>query len=121
MTEVTRVLHVIPSIAAVHGGPSVMVEMMARGLLASGVDVHIATTNDDGNALLNVPCGVPVISNGLTFWYFPRQLSFYKVSLPLQNWLARSVSGYQLVHIHALFSHSSWAAAGAARAAGIPY
>ena len=121
MTDITKVLHVIPSVAAIHGGPSVMIEMMARGLLASGVDVHIATTNDDGAGLLNVPCGVPVVRDGLTSWYFPRQLSFYKVSLPLQTWLSESVANYRLVHIHALFSHSSWAAARAARAAGIPY
>ena len=75
-----KVLHVIPSVAAVHGGPSVMVERMARGLALEGLDVHIATTNDDGSGKLKVPLGKPVERDGLTFWYFNRQTSFYKYS-----------------------------------------
>ena len=121
MTEIRKILHVIPSIAAVHGGPSVMVEMMARGLANTGVAVHIATTNDDGAGRLSVPCGVPVQRDGLTYWYFDRQFSFYKYSRPLSQWLAQHVVDYQVVHIHALFSHSSSAAARHANHHGVPY
>ena len=121
MTEIRKILHVIPSVAAVHGGPSVMVGMMTRGLAQAGIEVHVATTNDDGAGRLNVPCGVPVERDGLTYWYFNRQLSFYKYSRPLSQWLSRHVGDYQLVHIHAFFSHSSCAAARRARQQGVPY
>ncbi|HWE52169.1 MAG TPA: glycosyltransferase [Bryobacteraceae bacterium] len=116
-----KVLHVIPSIAAVHGGPSVMVEMMARGLSQSGVDIHIAATNDDGAAKLDVPCEEPVLRDGVTYWFFNRQTNFYKFSLPLSRWLSRHVTDYRIVHIHALFSHSSYAASHWAQRRGVPY
>ncbi len=116
-----KILHVIPSVAAVHGGPSVMIGMMARGLSQSGFDVHIATTNDDGAEKFPVPLGEPVLRDGLTYWYFDRQTQFYKFSMPLSRWLSKHVSDYRLVHIHALFSHSSYAAAHWARRRKVPY
>jgi glycosyltransferase involved in cell wall biosynthesis len=119
---VTRVLHVIPSIAAVHGGPSVMLEQMARGLSRTGIEIHIATTNDDGaGPLLGVPCGVPVMRDGIVYWYFQRQTSFYKFSHPLSKWLGRHITDYQVVHIHALFSHAALAAAYWAHRRSVPY
>jgi glycosyltransferase involved in cell wall biosynthesis len=118
---VTRVLHVIPSIAAEHGGPSIMLEQMARGLSQTGMEIHIATTNDDGAGRLEIPCGVPVMRDGITYWYFRRQTSFYKFSHPLSKWLASHIGGYQVVHIHALFSHAALAAAYWAHRRGVPY
>jgi glycosyltransferase involved in cell wall biosynthesis len=98
-----------------------MIEMMARGLSQSGFDVHIATTNDDGAGKLPVPCGEPVLREGVTYWFFDRQTSFYKFSMPLSRWLSKHVSDYRIVHIHALFSHSSWAASYWAHRRGVPY
>src|SRR5438477_11628771 len=115
------VLHVIPSIAAVHGGPSIMLERMARGLAQFGIDIHIATTDDNGAGRLDVPHGVPVVRDGLTYWYFNRQTRFYKFSHPLSAWLSRHIEDYQIVHIHALFSHSAFAAAYWAHRRGVPY
>jgi len=116
-----KILHVIPSIAAVHGGPSVMIEMMAAGLARAGFEVHIATTNDDGAGKLPVPCGEPVLRDGLTYFFFNRQTGFYKFSMPLSQWLSKHVSDYRIIHIHALFSHSSWAAARWAHRRNVPY
>jgi glycosyltransferase involved in cell wall biosynthesis len=48
-------------------------------------------------------------------------MEFYKVSPGLARWINRHVLDYDLVHIHALFSFSSVAAAWAARNAGVPY
>lgn len=119
--KVAKVLHVIPSIAAVHGGPSLMVQLMAQGLSGAGIEVHIATTNDDGTGLRAEPCGQPVVRDGLTWWYFERQTRFYKYSRPLSRWLAEHVTDYQVIHIHALFSHASVAAAYWAQRRGVPY
>jgi glycosyltransferase involved in cell wall biosynthesis len=118
---VTKVLHVIPSIAAVHGGPSIMLEQMARGLTQTGIEIHIATTDDDGAVRLDVPRGVPVIRDSITYWYFSRQTSFYKFSHPLSKWLANHIADYQVVHIHALFSHAALAAAYWAHRRRVPY
>lgn len=119
MSEVTRVLHVIPSIDLADGGPSVMVEMIARGLAQAGIEIHVATTVDgDG-----VEGGGqrPVVRDGVTYWCFARQTRFYKFSWPLSRWLGENVARYQVVHIHALFSHAAVAASYWAKRRGVPY
>lgn len=52
---------------------------------------------------------------------FPKRLEFYKVSPGFARWIFWNVRNYDLVHIHALFSFTSVAAAWAARRAGVPY
>jgi glycosyltransferase involved in cell wall biosynthesis len=81
----------------------------------------LATTNDNGPELLDVPLGVPVDENGVTCWYFARQTRFYTYSRPFRRWLGRHLRHYDLVHIHALFSYCSNAAALLAAREGIPY
>lgn len=117
-----RVLHVIPSLSLAHGGPTRALAMMERALTAEGVTVETTTSDDDGpQGRLNRPLAVPVLENGVARRYFPRRTVFYKASPALGRWLADHVRDYDLVHIHALFSYSSIAAARAARRAGVPY
>jgi glycosyltransferase involved in cell wall biosynthesis len=85
------------------------------------VEVHVASTDDDGRNRLDVPCGVPINDAGATYWFFRRQTAFYSVSLPLNRWLALHVADYDVVHIHALFSFSSVAAAYWAKKRQVPY
>jgi len=108
-----RVLHVIPSLSPGDGGPSFAMPLMARGLELSGVQVDVATTEGDREQRIN--------QNGVSVLYFPRQSEFYKVSLPLSRWLSEHIRDYDLVHIHALFSYSSYAAARLATKNGVPY
>ena len=49
-----RVIHVIPSVSPKRGGPSLAVLAMVRALRAQGVEAEIATTDDDGEGVLNV-------------------------------------------------------------------
>jgi len=117
-----RILHVIPSLAAVHGGPSVVLPIMERALSAEGVEVETVTTDDDGPGRHHDKGdGNPREENGVIRRYFQKQTEFYKVSLPLARWLKKEVSRFDVVHIHAMFSFTSIAAARAARRAGVPY
>ncbi len=116
-----RVLHVIPSLSPSQGGPSFALPAMARALRAQGMEVDVATTDDDGpGRRLSLGAG-PVQREGFRVWAFPKQTEFYKVSLPLARWLNRHVRDYDLVHIHTVFSFATWAAARAAQRAGVPY
>lgn len=116
-----RVLHVIPSLSPSQGGPSFALPAMARALQAEGVEVDVATTDDDGpGRRLSLGAG-PVPREGYRLWSFPKQTEFYKVSLPLASWLNRHVRDYDLVHIHTVFSFATGAAARAAQRAGVPY
>src|SRR5205809_361718 len=119
--SVNRILHVIPSVGPLRGGPSAMVRDLASALSRQGIETHGATTDDNWPETLRVPYGVPVIQNGATYWYFPRQTHFYTASWPLATWLARHVSEFDVLHIHALFSFSTVPAAFWANRRRVPY
>lgn len=116
-----KILHVIPSVSPLRGGPSFVVQAMARGVARQGCEVHIATTDDDGPGRLSVPLGRPVAADGITYWYFPRQIRFYTFSWPLFRWLSRYAGEYDVIHIHALFSFPVIPAAYWASRRGVPY
>ena len=116
-----RVLHVIPSIGPLRGGPSVAMGTIARALRDAGVDVDVATTNDNDSELLQVPIGAPVVEAGVRYWYFERTMHPYTTSAGLASWLRLNTTNYDVVHAHALFSFSTSASAAAARRGAVPY
>src|SRR5206468_5114699 len=118
---ISKVLHVIPSVGPLRGGPSAMVRNLAHSLVQHGIETHVATTDDNGPESLHVPHGVRVIQEGVSYWFFPRQTDFYTVSWPLVSWLSRHVREFDVVHIHALFSFAALPAAYCASRDGVPY
>jgi len=128
MTAPLRVLHVIPSVSPLRGGPSKAVAEMVRALRRQGVDAAILTTNDHGAGVdASLPTGRWIRWQGVPLLAFrrwnppPRALREYAISAELALWLAQHVHRYDLVHVHALFSFpSSWAMA-TARWARVPY
>src|ERR1700683_1567970 len=117
-----RILHVIPSVSPVRGGPSRAIVDIEQALATRGIEVTTVTTNDDGDACtLPVPCGKPVVTRFATRLYFPRTTVFFKVSIGLGQWLRENVSAFDVVHAHALFSFAPIAAAFIARQADVPY
>ena len=119
-----RILQIIPSISLVYGGPSQMVLGLSKALAAHGVEVTVLTTNsngDTGQAPLNVPLNRPIFQDGYQIRYF-RCAPFrrYKFSIGLLRWLSKHAKEFDLVHIHALFSPVSTAAATIARRQHLP-
>ncbi|MEA5572965.1 hormogonium polysaccharide biosynthesis glycosyltransferase HpsP [Calothrix sp. UHCC 0171] len=120
-----KVLQIIPSISLIYGGPSQMVLGLAPSLAKAGVEVTILTTDsngDRGQKSLDVPLNKPVKKDGYEIIYF-RCSPFrrYKFSLDLLNWLNKHANGYDLAHIHALFSPVSSFAARICRQQKLPY
>jgi len=95
---------------------------MCRALRKQHIQLLIATTDADGNSRLPVRLGSPVDYQGVPAIFFTRQYSeAYKYSYPLARWLGANVKRFDVVHVHAVFSHACMAAARICRRHGIPY
>ncbi|MBD1889380.1 glycosyltransferase [Coleofasciculus sp. FACHB-SPT9] len=122
-----KVLHIIPSIAPVRGGASLVVLELVKALREHGVETEIVTTNDNGCALLDVPLGESVEYEQVPVWFFPRfsppinAVREFAFSSQLTAWLWRHIASYDILHIRGTFSYPSTVAMVIARIKGIPY
>jgi glycosyltransferase involved in cell wall biosynthesis len=117
-----RVLHVIPGIAPRYGGPSRAVLDMCRALQLQGCEILIVTTDADGESRLAVELGKALLYDGVPTIFFLRKWGeIFQYSSSLSDWLRVNVGNFDVVHIHAVFSHASLAAARVCRKRGIPY
>lgn len=129
-----KVLHVIPSIGPKRGGPSEGVLAMVKALQECGVDTEIATINDNGSDLLDVPLNQRIEYEGVPVWFFPKfspkikRFTFsvgadkgFIFSPDLTQWLWQRVKDYDLIETHYIFSYASTCAGMFARWQGVPY
>ncbi|MBR8832744.1 MAG: glycosyltransferase [Stigonema ocellatum SAG 48.90 = DSM 106950] len=122
-----RVLHVIPSIPKVRGGPSQAVLDMVKALRANNADAEIITTNDNGDGLLDVPLQQRMEYQQVPVRFFSRlspnlkAVKEYAFSWQLTSWLWDNISHYDILHIHAIFSYASTMAMAMARLKNVPY
>lgn len=117
-----RVLHVIPGLSPLFGGPPQAVLGMCRQLRDRGVEVEIATTNANVVGTTGIPLGRPVVVEGTTVYCFRSPfLRKYGVSWGLTRWLGSHVKEYDLLHLHALFAHVTGPLVRSARRHKVPY
>src|SRR5262249_52963815 len=119
-----KILHVVPTYhpAVRYGGPIRSVRGLATALAAQGHNVHVYTTNVDGEGVLPVPVDRPVQFDGVNVWYFATSPGrrLYR-SVEMRQALDQNVGNFDIVHLHSVFLWPTSAAAQAARKAGVPY
>jgi glycosyltransferase involved in cell wall biosynthesis len=122
-----RILHIIPSISPARGGSTRAIIDMVHALQSHQLDVEIATTNDDGDNLLDVPLQECIQYNQIPTYFFPRfsppigSIREFAFSGSFTNWLLQYIENYDAIHVHALFSYTSTVAMAIARIKKIPY
>lgn len=119
-----RLLQVLPSYLPAwrYGGPIRSVHGLSAALARQGHDVQVITTNVDGPGDSDVPLETPVLIDGVTVRYYPSQrLRRLYWSPPMARAFAEEVPQRDLLHLHSIFLWPTWAAARAARHAGVPY
>ena len=119
-----KILHVVPTYypAVRYGGPIRSVHGLASALAAQGHDVHVYTTNVDGDGVLAVPLDRPVLRDGVTVWYFATGIGRRLYRSPgMRQALRANIANFDIVHLHSVFLWPTLAAALTARKAGVPY
>jgi glycosyltransferase involved in cell wall biosynthesis len=116
-----RLLHVVPTYlpARRYGGPIVSVHGLCKALVARGHEVHVLTTNVDGNGTLDVPPSVTL--DGVQVRYCASPFPRLYWSPEMRRALETEMPNFDLVHSHAVFLWPGVAAARVARKHGVPY
>lgn len=102
-----RVLHIISTYfpAMRYGGPVRSVQGLCKALVDRGHEVHVFTTNVDGDHVSNVPLRSPVDLEGVKIWYFPTKKWTRRLfwSPEMMTYLKREIATFDLVHLHSVF------------------
>lgn len=113
-----KILHVIPGIEQISGGPSIAAVEICKVLSKTGIHVDLITTRDPLDRYNFI--SFDSIQERVKF--FPRwERESYAFSWPIKQWISSNIKKYDLVHIHGVFSYPCHVAAICARKAGIPY
>jgi glycosyltransferase involved in cell wall biosynthesis len=122
-----KVLHVIPSVSARHGGPTEAVWGTVRALRSQGVDARILSTDDDRDDRLQVPLGRWTCHEGLPTYFIRRvaarqhTLAGFTFAPGLIPVLWREISNFDFIHVHTVFSFPAIASMLLARVRRCPY
>lgn len=119
-----KVLHVIPSISSKLGGPTQVVLNLVRALQTEGINIEIATTNDDIEGVIaEVPLCQRVEYKGVPVLFFPRsaRMKEFLPSISFSRWLWQNIHNYDILDNHYLFSYLPTCAALIARWQRVPY
>lgn len=119
-----RILHILPTYlpATRYGGPIYSVHGLAQATAGLGHDVEVYTTNVDGDGVSPVPTSTPIDLDGVKVTYFPTELGRRLYRSPtMAAALDRTISSFDIVHLHSVFLWPTLAAARAAHKAHVPY
>lgn len=118
-----RILHVISTLAPSSGGPTRVLKDLVSAQALVGHLVTIATT-DRGNPVqekLPQEYFTDLHSRDIDLQIFPVAYAPLLFSPQLGSWLRRSLTSFDIVHVHGLYRFPPTYAARQARRQGVPY
>lgn len=119
-----KILHVIPTLSSLAGGPTEVALNLVRNLNDLGADAEILTTDDNGDKRFDVPLKERILFKGVPVRFFPRinpRLKEFIISPSAVQWLSANLQNYDILDIHYLFSYLPLMARGIARRRKFPY
>jgi len=118
-----KILHVLETLSPRYGGPVSVLVALAKAQQRAGHHVTVATTNaDHPRGTYHEPGWDSLAEDGAaTVYYAPVQFAPLRFSRQLGAYLKRSVSDFDIIHIHGLYRFPSTYAAWQARRQGVPY
>lgn len=117
-----KILHVIIAMSPRIGGPSAVLKSLAHEQVDAGHQVTVCTTNQDYPiGQMDVHTGSPVLNDNFSIWYHKAQFTPLSFSISLALWLKRSITTFDIVHIHGIYRFPTTYGAWCARRAGVPY
>ena len=117
-----RILQVVPSLAASDGGPSEVAFRLSENLVNAGASVDLAFTRARDEETEYLASAGRLRSDRFHEHSFPRLTNgSTKYSRAFGSWVRANCRNFDVVHVHAVFSYPSIAAAKAARSASVPY
>jgi glycosyltransferase involved in cell wall biosynthesis len=118
-----RLLHVIPTLAPSAGGPTRVIQDLAKAQAAAGHFVAICTTDRDCPAHLCLPSSyfTRAFPSPIQVYSFRVQYDPLLVSIGMACWLRKEISAFDIVEIHGIYRFPSSFAAHQARKCKVPY
>jgi glycosyltransferase involved in cell wall biosynthesis len=98
-----KILFIVPSYkpAYIYGGPIVVIAQLAETLATMGHSVTVYTSTANGKTELPVEPGAAILVDGVTVRYFKRLTGDHTHASPdLWRYLDRTVTEFDVVHIH---------------------
>ncbi len=121
-----RCAHVIPYMNLRAGGPVVVVDRLCRRMLRRGIEPVVLTTDVLSGEGGDVAASAAGVADAPSFGdyelrFFHALTRRFAYSPSLASALDEVVRTCDVVHIHTLWTHATWAAAAACRRHGVPY
>ena len=114
-----KILHVQETLAPRYGGPAKVLPQLAKAQRAAGHDVVVATTNaDHPDGVYHEPGWDTLPDSDVDVLYGSVQYARLRVSAPLAKYLMRTITDFDVVHVHGLYRFPPTFAAYVAQAAG---
>lgn len=117
-----RILHVLSYTTAEAGGSVVLGLNLTRRLAQRGHEVVVFATNQRfPKGIEDVPLDRAVDLDGVAVHYFPCEFPPMLVARRMGRAFARTIDGFDVVHVHGIYRYPQIAAGYYARRAGVPY